>query len=286
MSWSNFLYIDPAWKALLDNHGVGDLSSLLDWEVGVLVESANGSEVWRVSVTDGAGVERALYLKKYFVHTSKKFRSEFFKGAFFGRSKARREFGNLERMRGFGIDVTAPVAFGEERILGRLTRCFLMTEEVPESRDLDEVLGKVLPTMPAQLAKSIRQSLITALAETADKMHRNGFVHRGFFFRNILLSGNVYDRMIVFDAPRGRKWPGWLLGRKPERDLVTIDSAATAFFRRTERLRFYLKYQNIERLTPEHKLTIARVLKLADPLRARQLRRLELKFPRHDGVDL
>jgi hypothetical protein len=60
-------------------------------------------------------------------------------------------------------------------------------------------------------------------------------------------------------------------------DLATIDSAATAFFRRTERLRFYFEYHDIERLTPEHKLTIARILKRAEPLRARQLRRLDLE---------
>ncbi len=282
MSWSNFFYVDPSWTALLDRHDVGSLSSLLNWEEGVLVESANGSEVWRVSVTDSAGVERVLYLKKYFVNNSKKFRSEFLRGAFFGRSKARREFGNLERMRGFEIDITLTVAFGEERSLGRLTRCFLMTEEVPESRNLDEVLMKALPEMPTRLAKSTRRSLIFRLAEATRKMHRNGFVHRGFFFRNILISGNSFDRVFLFDAPRGRRWPGWLLGRKPEKDLATIDSAATVFFRRTERLRFYLNYHEIERLTPEHKLTIVRVLKRAEPLRARQLRRLELKYQRQE----
>ena len=72
MSWSNFFYIDPSWTALLDRHDVGSLSSLLNWEEGVLVESANGSEVWRVSVTDSVGVERVLYLKKYFVHKNVK----------------------------------------------------------------------------------------------------------------------------------------------------------------------------------------------------------------------
>ena len=67
---------------MLDRHGVGTLSSLLNWEEGVLVESANGSEVWRVSITDSASVERVLYLKKYFLYDSKKLRSEFLKGAF------------------------------------------------------------------------------------------------------------------------------------------------------------------------------------------------------------
>jgi hypothetical protein len=116
VSWSNFFYIDPSWTALLDRHGVGNLSSLLNWEEGVLVESANGSEVWRISITDSAGVERVLYLKKYLIYNSRRLRSEFLKGAFFGRSKARREFGNLERLRGFEIDVTAPVAvFSDDR---------------------------------------------------------------------------------------------------------------------------------------------------------------------------
>ena len=58
MSWSNVFYIDPSWAAMLDGHGVGTLSSLLNWEEGILVERANGSEVWRVSITDSAGVAK------------------------------------------------------------------------------------------------------------------------------------------------------------------------------------------------------------------------------------
>jgi len=65
VSWSNFFYIDPSWTALLDRHGVGTLSSLLNWEEGVLVESANGSEVWRVSITDSAGVERKNFVVSF-----------------------------------------------------------------------------------------------------------------------------------------------------------------------------------------------------------------------------
>ena len=36
------------------------------------------------------------------------------RGTFFGRSKARREFRNLWRLRRWGLDAPAPVAFGEE----------------------------------------------------------------------------------------------------------------------------------------------------------------------------
>lgn len=278
MSWSNVFHIHPAWKALFERRGVGDLSSFLAWGSGVLLESENGSEIWRVSIVDGTGVGKSLYLKRYFIHSGRRFWRELFRGAFFGRSKARREFGNLERLRDFGIDVTTPVAFGEERRLGRLTQCFLMTEEVPDSRSLDEVLVETLPENKPRPSKINRQLLIAILADTARKMHLNGFVHRGFYFRNILISGNRFNRVFVFDSPRGRKWPNWLLGRRLEKDLATIDSAATVFFRRTERLRFFLRYHEIKRLTPTHKLAIARVLELAEPLRARQLRRLGERY--------
>ena len=90
MSWSDFFYIDPAWKALFDRHGVDNLGSLLDWQAGALVERENGSEVWRVSMIDDAGVERALYLKKYFIYNSKRFRSEFFRAFFWKKQSPER----------------------------------------------------------------------------------------------------------------------------------------------------------------------------------------------------
>ena len=56
-------------------------------------------------------------------------------------------------------------------------------------------------------------------------------------------------------------------------DLAALDSPAPHFFRRAERLRFFLLYRNHRKLDAGDKSLLRLVLRLAEPLRERQLRR-------------
>jgi hypothetical protein len=56
--------------------------------------------------------------------------------------------------------------------------------------------------------------------------------------------------------------------------LATLDAPAPWFFRRTERLRFFLRYRRHPHLTAADKKLLRRVLKLAEPLREKQLGRV------------
>jgi len=89
------------------------------------------------------------------------------------------------------------------------------------------------------------------------------------FWRNILISGNSLDRFYLIDAHKG----GVRRGNRAD-DLAALDSPAPAFFRRTERLRFFLRYLNHQRLTAADKALARRALKRAEPLRDKQLDRV------------
>jgi tRNA A-37 threonylcarbamoyl transferase component Bud32 len=274
VTWTSSVSLEAGWQGAFDDQRLTDIHSLLKTQLGTTIARDGGSEIRRFPMKNPEGVDSQVYIKKYFTASRKKFWRGLFRGTFFGRSKASREFTNLRFLRAHGMDAPRPVAFGEERIFGRLLNCFLITEEVPGSNDLDQYLVNILPTGSVD-AKTTRQQFIANLAKTTNRMHRLGFVHRDFFWRNILISNLKLDRFYIFDAPKGRKWPRWLIGHKTEADLATLDSAAPVVFRRTERLRFYMSYQNVERLSSKDKKIIRRILREADPQRALQLRRLE-----------
>jgi hypothetical protein len=111
------------------------------------------------------------------------------------------------------------------------------------------------------------------LADYTRLLHARRFVHHDYFWRNILLSGNSLERFWLIDTPKGRRWR-WRQWRNRAKDLGTLDAAAPFFFRRTERLRFFLRYAGASKLTPGHKRTIRRALAVAEPLRESQWRRV------------
>jgi hypothetical protein len=105
-------------------------------------------------------------------------------------------------------------------------------------------------------------------------MHDHHFVHHDYFWRNILLRGRSLSQFFLIDSHKGRCWHWWseLSGRA--KDLATLDSPAPRFFRRTERLRFFLRYREHRRLTTGDKDLVRLILRLAKPLRASQLDRV------------
>jgi tRNA A-37 threonylcarbamoyl transferase component Bud32 len=116
--------------------------------------------------------------------------------------------------------------------------------------------------------------LIQKLAVYTRFMHDQKFVHHDYFWRNIILEGGGLDHFYLIDAHKGFPWKGSKDFRWRIADLACLDSAAPSFFRRTERLRFFLRYRNRSSLHPEDKKLIGRILGLAAPMRSRQLKRV------------
>jgi tRNA A-37 threonylcarbamoyl transferase component Bud32 len=113
---------------------------------------------------------------------------------------------------------------------------------------------------------------LEALAGVVRRLHEQGFVHGDLYWRNILLSGGATEHFYLIDAHRGRRWRNERRGRAL--DLAALDGPAPWFFRRTERLRFFLAYRQRSRLTSQDKALVREALRLAEPLRLRQLRRV------------
>ena len=239
---------------------------------GEVVTRSGTTEVVRV-IAKGVPDGPVLFIKKYWVRGIRDLRRTWLRGAFFGRSKVKSEYENLEFLRAAGLGAPRPLAFGEERRSRALLRSFLITEGIRNPRTLTDFVREELSGAGDAGKRARRRRLVENLADYTRRLHEQRFVHHDYFWRNILLSGDSIADFWLIDAPKGRRWR-WGEQRHRAKDLGTLDSVAPLFFRRTERLRFFLRYAGISRLTPAHKRLVRRALAVARPLREAQRRRV------------
>lgn len=268
--------ITPGWESVLREAGrLDQVARVYELEAGKVVTRTSSTEVRQVDL--GAGPDaRTVFIKKYWVNRASQLWKGMFRGTFFGLSKARREFENLKRLRGWQLDAPTPVAYGEERAAGWLTRSFLISEAVPQVVPLHVFIRERTAASGALALSSgcWRRELIRNLAEYTRLMHERRFVHHDYFWRNILLSGADLGHFFLIDSHKGRSWYPGEEKRARAKDLATLDAPAPAFFRRTERLRFFLCYLGRARLDAPAKSLLRLTLRLAEPMREKQLRRV------------
>lgn len=265
--------IAPQWQAFMREHGILSTGDVYALAGGEIFKRSGSNEVRRVCLgAPGAG--RVLFIKKYWIARPRQIWSGLLRGAVFGTSKARREFENLRQLREWGLDAPAPAAFGEERRWGVVMRSFLMSEAVPDAAPLHHVIQRWLPAQSPEARRQWRERLIARLAGYTRRMHERRFAHHDYFWRNIILSGHSLERFHLIDSHKGRVWRPSGVRRSRAKDLATLDAPAPGYFRRPERLRFYLLYAGRTRLTPDDKSFLRDVLRRADPMRERQARRV------------
>jgi len=269
------IVIAPEWENLLRAHRlltVADVYSLKDDRQ--IIKRSDSSEVRRV-ILQNDGRSYTLIIKKYWTTKRSQLWSGFWRGTFLGRSKVRQEFENLVRLRESGLDAPVPVAYGEDRRCRWLLRSFLITESVVEPVPLDVFIRDYLPSLSAEENRRVRRELVHRLADYTSRLHRHRFVHHDYFWRNILLTSRSLNQFFLIDAHRGGLWQPWAGQASRAKDLATLDAPAPHFFRRTERLRFFLRYIGHSALTINDKDLIRCALKIAAPMRERQYRRIE-----------
>jgi len=286
------IVITPGWETVLRAHGLDSVEGVYQLGSGETIKRSGSVEVRQVPLGKGA-----VFLKNYWVGKPSQLWSGLFRGTLFGRAKARTEYENLARLRAWQLDAPEPVAYGEERRAGLLLRSFLISEGVPNPMPLHVFIRDRLPALPAEESRHARGELIERLAHCTRRLHEHGFVHHDYFWRNILLSGGDLTRFFLIDAHKGRCWrPGGEQRGRAE-DLAALDAPAPRFFRRTERLRFFLLYRGHppsaaavsdqpglaftapllrrtgRRLDARDKELLRLAMRLAAPMREKQLRR-------------
>jgi len=176
---------------------------------------------------------------------------------YLGRSRARGEWENILLFQSLGIPCLRLVAYGESRDIG-----VVVTEEVSGAVDLETYTGRGVDTQFAEM-------VIDRLSGYVRSMHQYSFTHNDLKWRNILVRDNRETKrqnageieVYIVDSPLGRKFWEPFLPRRIVKDLACLDKVAKHRLRRSQRLRFYLKYKNLDRLNESAKREIRSVLR-------------------------
>jgi tRNA A-37 threonylcarbamoyl transferase component Bud32 len=270
--------INSDYQSLLKTMEMDTLQKVIDSKQGTLVSADRQlaiNYVRRIEV-DFKGKTRVFYLKVYRNYRLKILWNKAFRGFLIGRSIARAEYENLEKLAEYCIRTPQLVAWGDHRFASGVIHSFIMTEEIPQAMGLDTLFKAWITKQPKKIVKDKQALLIRAAAKSVRQMHDNGFEHHDLFLRNMMISENDMSKLYILDAPRAYIWPQFIMNKRRTVDLATLDAATTETLSRSQRMRFMHLYLKHKRLSNDDKQLLRDILQRAQPLRKRQLDRLEI----------
>ena len=175
---------------------------------------------------------------------------------YLGRPRVEAEWQNLKHFERWGIPVAPLVAWGLERRAGAFSRGALITLEVPRTMDMAAIATHADPRLAD---RHWVEHISRQVAQATRTLHDHRFAHNDLKWRNLLV--NDTGELFLIDCPSGDFWHGPFLRRRIIKDLACLDKVAKYRLSRTQRLRFYLQYQQRTRLVPGDRAFIDQVLK-------------------------
>lgn len=266
---------DPAYRAALAAARLSRVADALSCVGGRICAWSRTTDTLHVPGRDG---QPGFFVKRYLYPRWRNRLRGMFRGTFFGRHRGRAEFELLAQMRVLGLSSVRPVACGARRIGHFVSACYLVTEEVPESRNLT-VFARDLARGRVRLSLAQRRDVLTRLAQQVAEMHAAEFAHGQLFWRNILVRiGLSGDAEFFFLDPRPGQG-GKRLRRKPRwwlLELAHLAASAGAFTTRTERLRFLVEYHSARQIPGDLRDSITRIERLAERWSRHEARRIRM----------
>lgn len=152
-------------------------------------------------------------------------------------SKAIREFVLGNRLFEIGIPVAEPLAVGEMRNLHLLKKCFLITEELSQAKNLSLYVNNLHPPLNKEKIREKRE-FISKLAESIRDIHNKGFTHGDLNTSHIMVKGDGFYYLDFENARLKRRASDfrWI------KDLSRLNESMPSYITRTDKLRFYKEY--------------------------------------------
>lgn len=154
----------------------------------------------------------------------------------FRRSRAFRAFRKAYHLELVGIPTARPIAVGEKRTLGIVTRSYLVMEEIPGAKSAHQLSGR-------------NRQALQAAAELVARMHEEGFMHRDLKTTNLLFDDSGKPHLIDLE---GLQFIGPVSDDRAARDLSRLTAGALEWAKelsRPQRLRFLKHYCQCRRRT-------------------------------------
>lgn len=272
---SEHIRIDPAYRDALTQCGLVTVDAILDRTGDRVVAWSRTTDT--VYVASGEA-QPGFYVKRYFYRSWRKRMRGMLRGTFFGLHRGQAEARALESMRRRGIPAVRPVAWGVRRIGHFVTASFLVTEEVPEARNLTSFACAVRNQL-IELSPRQRLTLCHRLADQVAALHTAGFVHGQLFWRNILVRTGLSEEPEFFflDARPLVRYSGMnLLTSWQRAELAQLAASARPFTSRADRLRFARRYFRTDHFGPQQQLELRETDNRARRYAKHELQRIKM----------
>ena len=279
LRWLNThrVVINPGYADLLKQFDLDSIQGVILSKLSDVISTDRKQEknvVRRIEISY-EGKPRVFYLKFYYNHLFEKIWARAFRGSLVGRSMVRAEYENLEKRASWGLRIPQIVAWGDHRFAGGVIHAFIITEEIPQAMGVDYLASDWFDQQSKTVREQKKAELIKEVALAVKHMHAHGFEHHDLFLRNMMVSGQDMSRLYIMDAPRAYIWPAFIMRNRRAFDLATLDAAAAQVFSRSQRMRFMHIYLGHKRLTADDKQLVRHVMRRAQPMRDRQVKRLK-----------
>ena len=167
------------------------------------------------------------------------------------RSRYQRELRNLEYFRTLGLNTPDLVAYGCESQLCLLQRAVLVTAEVTDAVDLQQLVRS--GDLYRQGIPAARR-ILRLVADAARTLHSDGFYHKDLKPRNILVRQKDGEpSLFFFDCPSGHHPVRFRLMRGIVRDLAHMEEDMRSYVRRTDLLYMFKVYLRRDKLGADDK---------------------------------
>jgi hypothetical protein len=254
-------FVDPDYKAALDDLGLTSIDAVFSFHAAENLAKKDLAPFRSRLQFEIDSPPTTLFLKRYDQPpVFAQLRNWLSQHARLSCSVA--EFNSANQIAAAGINVPKTVSYGEQWGIFFEKRSFIITQKIPDAQSLERKLPDCFagPANAENLKR--RRNFVAQLAAFIRKFHQTNYRHRDLYFSHVFCSES--GQFYLIDLARAFKPIVWR-ERFRVKDIAQLYySAPGRYFSRTDRLHFYLKYADRDRLAAKDKSFIRKVLTRAE----------------------
>jgi tRNA A-37 threonylcarbamoyl transferase component Bud32 len=254
MATEDYLWIDPQFVGTLRANQLDGFDALMQTP-GAHRMNKPGLATWRERIELQLETPQGhirCFLKRY---TRPPWRAQLARKAQTQPSTASVEWHWLKSLADLGIRVPTPLACGYRRSAGYETASLLITAEMH-----GDALERWLPDHCSALSRSEVRQLSSELADTVQRLHGAGLVHRDLYLAHVFVHRQPHCWNIGLIDLQRVLHPRWRKRRWIVKDLASLNHSTPAHTASTaDRLRWFKKYLGTRRLDAGHRRLIVAI---------------------------
>ena len=244
------IWVAREFLPLLQDGDLDTFHKIMSHTSGRLMRSVPGRTTMRIELKSPGKPSVFAYLKRYepeYLTPRRIFLRVLHRPG--SQDEAMQEWRMIHTFRARGFNTPTPIAVGQSKGFGIVTRSFVMTADIGG--------GQAADVFWRTHDRSRRHALIAALASLTRQFHAAGFIHKDYYLSHVFVverDGNLNLFLIDLQRVMG---PAQFRHRWIVKDIGALAfSAERAGISRADMLRFYREYSRVSRLKTDDKKLI------------------------------